>query len=62
MVGKIFVITQDLGSLLREGMVVHVHKETDKEFFVEILNAHEDMFITTFKVAKALRKFFHEIS
>ena len=61
MIGKVFVIIQDLGSTLKEGMVCKVFAENEREFTIEIMNPPEYMVLDTYAVSQNLSKYFWKI-
>jgi len=58
---KTYVILNDLGKYLKEGMVCRVYEETESEFKIEILNPPQNMFPITYAINKALSKHFYVI-
>ena len=61
MYGKVYVIVKDLGSILKEGMVCKVYDENTSEFYVEIMNPPENLFLITYAINKKLVKYFHQL-
>ena len=57
-VGRLFVLTEDLGTLLKKGTVLYVYAESEHYIHTQVSRSPAQLFFNNFKVAKHLIKCF----
>ena len=61
MVGGTYVITEELGNLLKEGTVICIYAEDENYYHIHVVRSPVNGFFSNFKVAKELKKYFRLI-